>query len=80
MKSKIPGWVVVLAIVVVVALVGYLGWKQVKPPEALSTAPPPFIDPVTRRPREGGAGSGMPKGGPPAGGAAAPDKAAGGGQ
>jgi len=80
MKPKVPGWVVVVAVVVVVVLVAFFGWKQLKPPETLSTAPPSFIDPVTRRPKGMGPGSGAPTDGQPAGATAAPGQTDAGGK
>jgi hypothetical protein len=62
MKSNVSPIVIAIAVVVAVALIGFLGWKQMKPPPALNDqAPPSFIDPVTHRPKGDGGGSGMPK-------------------
>lgn len=60
MKSNVSPAVVIAAVVLAVALIGFLGYNQLKPPPALHQSPPPFIDPVTHRPKGMGAGSGMP--------------------
>jgi len=60
MKSNVSPVAVIIAVVIVVVLIGFFGWKQMKPPEALNSPPPSFIDPVTHRPKGMGPGSGMP--------------------
>jgi hypothetical protein len=79
MKSSVPPWAVAIAILVAVVVIGFLGWKQVKPPPALNDqAPPPFIDPVTHKPKSMAKGSGMPAAPTPGtGGAAAAGQSAG---
>jgi hypothetical protein len=60
MQGKIPPWLTIAMIVVVVLLVGYFGYSQLKPPDHASLPPPPWIDPKTNTPRSN-VGSGAPR-------------------
>ncbi|HZO89855.1 MAG TPA: hypothetical protein VFB38_16115 [Chthonomonadaceae bacterium] len=64
MQGKIPPWLAIVIIVVIVALVGFFGYSQMKSKDTAKTPPPPWIDPVTNRPRKTGVGTGAPSNNP----------------
>jgi hypothetical protein len=84
MKSNVSPVMIAVAVVIVVAIIGYFGYQQMKPAPSLGAGQgspiPSFIDPVTHKPKGMGPGSGMPVA-PKPGAAGAPAAApAGGGQ
>ena len=54
-KATVP--IIIIAVLAVVGLVVFLGKSALAPPAAGHSAPPPWIDPVTNKPRVGGAAS-----------------------
>ena len=73
MKSKASMPIVIVAVIGLVVILVIMGKMFLKGPEAVATAPPPWIDAATGKPKAQMTGSGTST---PAGGMATPGNAA----
>ena len=72
MNKKIGIPIIIAAVVALIVFLAVMGKTFVSGPESVKTAPPPWIDPVTGKPKVQGSGSGkenptgdIPAGAPP---------------
>jgi hypothetical protein len=64
MKKNVSPIAIAIAVIIAVALIGFIGYQQMKPAPSLGpengSPIPSFIDPVTHKPKTGNRGSGVP--------------------